>query len=76
MKKFFDSRRDQGGSGAGSGSLGGSGSSTGLGTGYIGRVFNIGRHQVTVDEVLAEGKVMLRCLFGFCSSPPPPNSCI
>ncbi|XP_062817278.1 AP2-associated protein kinase 1 isoform X2 [Anolis carolinensis] len=55
MKKFFDSRREQGGSGAGSGPLGGSGGSGGPGTGYIGRVFNIGRHQVTVDEVLAEG---------------------
>ncbi|XP_034974098.1 AP2-associated protein kinase 1 isoform X8 [Zootoca vivipara] len=55
MKKFFDSRREQGGSGAGSGTLGGSGSSTGPGSGYIGRVFNIGRCQVTVDEVLAEG---------------------
>ncbi|XP_077119177.1 AP2-associated protein kinase 1 isoform X8 [Ranitomeya variabilis] len=51
MKKFFDSRRELGGSG--SGIVGGS--SSGLGTGYIGRVFNIGRHQVTVDEVLAEG---------------------
>uniref|UniRef100_A0A8D0GUT5 non-specific serine/threonine protein kinase n=1 Tax=Sphenodon punctatus TaxID=8508 RepID=A0A8D0GUT5_SPHPU len=55
MKKFFDSRREQGGSGAGSGTSGGSGSSSGPGSGYIGRVFNIGRHQVTVDEVLAEG---------------------
>ncbi|XP_061449229.1 AP2-associated protein kinase 1 isoform X6 [Rhineura floridana] len=55
MKKFFDSRREQGGSGAGSGTLGGSGSSTGPGSGYIGRVFSIGRRQVTVDEVLAEG---------------------
>ncbi|XP_025070415.1 AP2-associated protein kinase 1 isoform X2 [Alligator sinensis] len=55
MKKFFDSRREQGGSGPGSGTSGGSGSSTGPGSGYIGRVFNIGRHQVTVDEVLAEG---------------------
>ncbi|XP_077162296.1 AP2-associated protein kinase 1 isoform X6 [Paroedura picta] len=55
MKKFFDSRREQGGSGAGSGTIGGSSSSTGPGSGYIGRVFNIGRHQVTVDEVLAEG---------------------
>ncbi|KAH0623041.1 hypothetical protein JD844_030939 [Phrynosoma platyrhinos] len=54
MKKFFDSRREQGGSGAGSGTLGGIGTSSGLGSGYIGRVFNIGRHQVTVDEVLAE----------------------
>ncbi|XP_053318468.1 AP2-associated protein kinase 1 isoform X4 [Spea bombifrons] len=51
MKKFFDSRRELGGSGSGVGG----GSSSGLGTGYVGRVFNIGRHQVTVDEVLAEG---------------------
>ncbi|KAM4037144.1 AP2-associated protein kinase 1 isoform 4-T4 [Anomaloglossus baeobatrachus] len=51
MKKFFDSRRELGGSGPGVGG----GSSSGLGTGYIGRVFTIGRHQVTVDEVLAEG---------------------
>uniref|UniRef100_A0A803JKY3 non-specific serine/threonine protein kinase n=1 Tax=Xenopus tropicalis TaxID=8364 RepID=A0A803JKY3_XENTR len=51
MKKFFDSRRELVGSGSGVGG----GSSSGLGTGYIGRVFTIGRHQVTVDEVLAEG---------------------
>ncbi|KAM4867247.1 AP2-associated protein kinase 1 isoform 6-T9 [Thomomys bottae] len=55
MKKFFDSRREQGGSGLGSGSSGGGGSTSGLGSGYIGRVFGIGRQQVTVDEVLAEG---------------------
>ncbi|XP_062366729.1 AP2-associated protein kinase 1 isoform X5 [Cinclus cinclus] len=56
MKKFFDSRREQGGSGPGSGtSGGGGGGSSGPGSGYIGRVFSIGRHQVTVDEVLAEG---------------------
>ncbi|XP_027721109.1 AP2-associated protein kinase 1 isoform X6 [Vombatus ursinus] len=55
MKKFFDSRREQGGSGPGSGSSGGGGSTSGPGSGYIGRVFGIGRHQVTVDEVLAEG---------------------
>ncbi|XP_036022037.1 AP2-associated protein kinase 1 isoform X7 [Mus musculus] len=55
MKKFFDSRREQGSSGLGSGSSGGGGSSSGLGSGYIGRVFGIGRQQVTVDEVLAEG---------------------
>ncbi|KAL2296246.1 hypothetical protein Nmel_018546 [Mimus melanotis] len=55
MKKFFDSRREQGGSGPGSGtSGGGGGGSSGPGSGYIGRVFSIGRHQVTVDEVLAE----------------------
>ncbi|XP_066123409.1 AP2-associated protein kinase 1 isoform X9 [Saccopteryx bilineata] len=55
MKKFFDSRREQGGSGLGSGSSGGGGSTSGLGSGYIGRVFGVGRQQVTVDEVLAEG---------------------
>ncbi|XP_058407020.1 AP2-associated protein kinase 1 isoform X5 [Diceros bicornis minor] len=55
MKKFFDSRREQGCSGLGSGSSGGGGSTSGLGSGYIGRVFGIGRQQVTVDEVLAEG---------------------
>ncbi|NWI15977.1 AAK1 kinase, partial [Crypturellus soui] len=55
MKKFFDSRREQGGSGPGSGASGGGGGSSGPGSGYIGRVFNIGRCQVTVDEVLAEG---------------------
>ncbi|XP_060043130.1 AP2-associated protein kinase 1 isoform X8 [Erinaceus europaeus] len=55
MKKFFDSRREQGSSGLGSGSSGGGGSTSGLGSGYIGRVFGIGRQQVTVDEVLAEG---------------------
>ncbi|XP_035201180.1 AP2-associated protein kinase 1 isoform X7 [Oxyura jamaicensis] len=56
MKKFFDSRREQGGSGPGSGtSGGGGGGSGGPGSGYIGRVFSIGRYQVTVDEVLAEG---------------------
>ncbi|NWR94750.1 AAK1 kinase, partial [Furnarius figulus] len=55
MKKFFDSRREQGGSGPGAATSGGGGGSGGPGSGYIGRVFSIGRHQVTVDEVLAEG---------------------
>lgn len=61
MKKFFDSRREQGSSGLGSGSSGGGGSSSGLGSGYIGRVFGIGRQQVTVDEVLAEGMLGSQC---------------
>lgn len=63
MKKFFDSRREQGGSGPGSGTSGGSGSNTVAGSGYIGRVFHIGRYQVTVDEVLAEGKIALSLFF-------------
>ncbi|PKU33999.1 ap2-associated protein kinase 1 [Limosa lapponica baueri] len=70
MKKFFDSRREQGGSGPGSGTSGGGGGSSGPGSGYIGRVFSIGRHQVTVDEVLAEVKLfscvqLLQLLAGF-----------
>uniref|UniRef100_A0A8C2HN08 non-specific serine/threonine protein kinase n=1 Tax=Cyprinus carpio TaxID=7962 RepID=A0A8C2HN08_CYPCA len=55
MKKFFDSRRELVGSGPGSGSgAGGSGSSSGVGGNFIGRAFTVGRHQVTVEETLAE----------------------
>ncbi|XP_077099591.1 AP2-associated protein kinase 1 isoform X8 [Siphateles boraxobius] len=56
MKKFFDSRRELVGSGPGSGGGGGgSGSSSGAGGNFIGRAFTVGRHQVTVEETLAEG---------------------
>ncbi|CAN9513389.1 unnamed protein product [Ophioblennius macclurei] len=65
MKKFFDSRRDYAGSGPGSGAGGlgggggggGGGGSGGSGGGgsFIGRVFSIGRYQVTVEEIVAEG---------------------
>ncbi|KAA0704368.1 AP2-associated protein kinase 1 [Triplophysa tibetana] len=56
MKKFFDSRRELVGSGPGSGgTAGGSGSSSGAGGNFIGRAFTVGRHQVTVEETLAEG---------------------
>ncbi|KAK7125501.1 hypothetical protein R3I93_021004 [Phoxinus phoxinus] len=56
MKKFFDSRRELVGSGPGSGGgAGGSGSSSGAGGNFIGRAFTVGRHQVTVEETLAEG---------------------
>lgn len=54
MKKFFDSRRDFGGSGPGSGVGGGGTGSGGCGS-FIGRVFSIGRYQVTVEEIVAEG---------------------
>ncbi len=43
--------------GSGPGSGGGaasSGSSSGVGN-FIGRAFTVGRHQVTVEETLAEG---------------------
>ncbi|XP_076010201.1 AP2-associated protein kinase 1 isoform X7 [Genypterus blacodes] len=54
MKKFFDSRRELVSSGPGSGAGGGSGGSGGGGS-FIGRVFTIGRYQVTVEEIVAEG---------------------
>uniref|UniRef100_A0AAR2KNQ9 non-specific serine/threonine protein kinase n=1 Tax=Pygocentrus nattereri TaxID=42514 RepID=A0AAR2KNQ9_PYGNA len=55
MKKFFDSRRELVSSGPGSGGAGGSGGSSGAGGNFIGRNFTVGRHQVTVEETLAEG---------------------
>lgn len=54
MKKFFDSRRELVSSGPGSGA-GGGGSGSSCGGSFIGRVFTIGRHQVTVEETVAEG---------------------
>uniref|UniRef100_A0A7N8Y5G0 non-specific serine/threonine protein kinase n=1 Tax=Mastacembelus armatus TaxID=205130 RepID=A0A7N8Y5G0_9TELE len=54
MKKFFDSRRELASSGPGSGAAGG-GAGSGGGCSFIGRVFAIGRHQVTVEEIIAEG---------------------
>ncbi|XP_027133232.1 AP2-associated protein kinase 1 isoform X3 [Larimichthys crocea] len=63
MKKFFDSRRELVSSGPGSGvggggggcGGGGGGSGSGGGGSFIGRVFSIGRYQVTVEEIVAEG---------------------
>ncbi|XP_045890581.1 AP2-associated protein kinase 1-like isoform X12 [Micropterus dolomieu] len=54
MKKFFDSRRELVGPGPGSG-VGGGGAGSGGGGSFIGRVFTIGRYQVTVEEIVAEG---------------------
>ncbi|KAM9360040.1 AP2-associated protein kinase 1-like [Symphorus nematophorus] len=54
MKKFFDSRRELVSSGPGSG-VGGGGAGSGGGGSFIGRVFSIGRYQVTVEETVAEG---------------------
>ncbi|TNN73792.1 AP2-associated protein kinase 1 [Liparis tanakae] len=54
MRKFFDSRRELVSSGPGSGGGTSSGSSH-AGGNVIGRAFTIGRHQVTVDEIIAEG---------------------
>ncbi|XP_075894985.1 AP2-associated protein kinase 1 isoform X6 [Nelusetta ayraudi] len=54
MKKFFDSRRELVSSGPGSG-VGGGGAGSGGGGSFIGRVFTIGRHQVTIEEIIAEG---------------------
>lgn len=58
MRKFFDSRRELVSSGPGSGG-GGGGSSSGsshAGGNFIGRAFTVGRHQVTVEEIIAEGE--------------------
>ncbi|XP_029366142.1 AP2-associated protein kinase 1-like isoform X7 [Echeneis naucrates] len=55
MKKFFDSRRELVSSGPGSGAGGGGGAGSGGGGSFIGRVFTIGRYQVTVEEIVAEG---------------------
>ncbi|XP_050972433.1 AP2-associated protein kinase 1 isoform X9 [Labeo rohita] len=52
MKKFFDARREMVSSGPASGA--GAGGSAGSGA-FIGRVFSIGRYQVTVEETVAEG---------------------
>lgn len=58
MKKFFDSRREAVSSGPGSGGAGaGGGAGSGGGGAFIGRVFTIGRYQVTVEETVAEGKL-------------------
>ncbi|XP_063746374.1 AP2-associated protein kinase 1-like isoform X2 [Eleginops maclovinus] len=54
MRKFFDSRRELVSSGPGSGGGGSSGSSH-AGGNFIGRNFTVGRHQVTVEEIIAEG---------------------
>ncbi|XP_069380070.1 AP2-associated protein kinase 1 isoform X13 [Paralichthys olivaceus] len=54
MKKFFDSRRELVSTGPGSGA-GGGGAGSGGGGSFIGRVFTIGRYQVTVEEIVAEG---------------------
>ncbi|KAM9858476.1 AP2-associated protein kinase 1 [Aulostomus maculatus] len=54
MKKFFDSRRELVSSGPGSGA-GGGGAGSSSGGSFIGRVFTIGRYQVTVEEIVAEG---------------------
>ncbi|XP_037633248.1 AP2-associated protein kinase 1-like isoform X7 [Sebastes umbrosus] len=55
MKKFFDSRRELVSSGPGPGAGGGGAGSGGGGGSFIGRVFSIGRYQVTVEEIVAEG---------------------
>lgn len=74
MRKFFDSRRELVSSGPGSGGGGGGGGGGGCGSShaggnFIGRAFTVGRHQVTVEEIIAEGEKGLHgpddavCLF-------------
>ncbi|XP_041666108.1 AP2-associated protein kinase 1-like isoform X2 [Cheilinus undulatus] len=54
MRKFFDSRRELVSSGPGSGGGGSSGSSH-AGANFVGKTFTVGKHQVTVEEIIAEG---------------------
>ncbi|XP_042192632.1 AP2-associated protein kinase 1-like isoform X3 [Callorhinchus milii] len=55
MKKFFDARRE-GSAAAGAGGLGGSSGGGGGGGGsFQGKVYTVGRYQVTVEELIAEG---------------------
>lgn len=56
MRKFFDSRRELVSSGPGSGGGGSSSGSSHAGGNFIGRGFTVGRHQVTVEEIIAEGE--------------------
>lgn len=75
MRKFFDSRRELVSSGPGSGGGGSSSGSSHAGGNFIGRAFTVGRHQVTVEEIIAEGKNGLHrsdnsvCLFARSLSP-------
>ncbi|XP_072352322.1 BMP-2-inducible protein kinase isoform X1 [Scyliorhinus torazame] len=57
MKKFTRISKPEGAGyvGAGGGGGGGGGSSMGSTSNYLGRVFSVGRYQVTVEELLAEG---------------------
>lgn len=75
MKKFFDSRREAVSSGPGSGGAGaGGGAGCGGGGAFIGRVFTIGRYQVTVEETVAEGEPTYTPVYLFSLSLPTPIS--
>lgn len=56
MRKFFDSRRELVNSGPGSGGGGVGSGFCHAGGNFIGRGFTVGRHQVTVEEIIAEGE--------------------
>jgi len=65
MKKFFDSRRELVSSGPGAGAgAGGGGAGSGGEDSFIGRIFTIGRYQVTVEEIIAEGEQCSSLLWG------------
>ncbi|XP_062899603.1 BMP-2-inducible protein kinase [Mobula hypostoma] len=57
MKKFSRISKPEGAGyvGAGGGGGGGGGGSAGSTGNYVGRVFSVGRYQVTVEELIAEG---------------------
>lgn len=55
MKKFSRMPKSESGGGGVLGGASGSGSSSGVGS-YFGKVFAVGRYQVTVEELVAEGR--------------------
>ncbi|XP_041049075.1 BMP-2-inducible protein kinase isoform X1 [Carcharodon carcharias] len=55
MKKFSRISKPEGAGYVGAGGGGGGGGSMGSASNYLGRVFSVGRYQVTVEELIAEG---------------------
>lgn len=76
MRKFFDSRRELVSSGPGSGGGGGSSGSSHAGGNFIGKSFTVGRHQVTVEEIIAEGENSAAEIDDAPHPPPVILSCV
>uniref|UniRef100_UPI00398E5BF7 AP2-associated protein kinase 1-like isoform X2 n=1 Tax=Pristiophorus japonicus TaxID=55135 RepID=UPI00398E5BF7 len=55
MKKFFDARREGAAAAAGVGGAAGQSTSAGGWSSFQGKVYMVGRYQVTVEELIAEG---------------------
>lgn len=51
-----------GGSGSGAGAGSGSGNGADINLTHVGKVFTVNEYQVTVEELIAEGKAVLKAL--------------